>query len=88
MSYSVLPLSDIIFTEEYRLFAVVYHHGKHAAGGHYTCDLQRANSEWLRIDDTSIEKITSNMLLEARSDRLAYILFYQVSHPTTRPKGN
>ncbi|KAG0326847.1 hypothetical protein BG000_001221 [Podila horticola] len=42
----------------YKLFGVVYHHGRTAAGGHYTCDVLRQNSEWLNIDDTNIQVIS------------------------------
>ncbi|PKS07688.1 hypothetical protein jhhlp_006296 [Lomentospora prolificans] len=42
----------------YRLFAVVYHHGKNASVGHYTVDVRRQDgSQWIRIDDTKIEPI-------------------------------
>ncbi|KAG9040244.1 hypothetical protein FRB95_000173 [Tulasnella sp. JGI-2019a] len=45
----------------YQLFGVVYHHGKHATGGHYTIDVLRQDeSEWLRIDDTHIEPVPEN----------------------------
>ena len=36
----------------------MYHHGRTAAGGHYTCDVLRQNSEWLNIDDTNIRVIS------------------------------
>ncbi|KAF9166809.1 hypothetical protein DFQ26_006784 [Actinomortierella ambigua] len=42
----------------YKLFGVVYHHGRNASGGHYTCDILRQNNEWLHIDDTVITQIT------------------------------
>jgi ubiquitin carboxyl-terminal hydrolase 10 len=42
----------------YRLFAVVYHHGKNAGVGHYTVDVRRQDgSQWIRFDDTKIETI-------------------------------
>ncbi|KAG0053308.1 hypothetical protein BGZ83_001347 [Gryganskiella cystojenkinii] len=44
----------------YKLFGVVYHHGRTAAGGHYTCDVLRQNAEWLHIDDTNIAVISEN----------------------------
>ncbi|KAF9173315.1 hypothetical protein BGX20_003539 [Mortierella sp. AD010] len=44
----------------YKLFGVVYHHGRSAAGGHYTCDVLRQNNEWLHIDDTNITVISES----------------------------
>lgn len=42
----------------YKLFAVVYHHGKNASVGHYTVDVRRQDgAQWIRIDDTKIEPI-------------------------------
>jgi len=68
----------------YRLYAVIYHHGKFASGGHYTIDLLRQDhSEWLRIDDTQIDVVAeSDVVLMSPStitdkDRTAYLLFYQ-----------
>ncbi|KAJ3179155.1 hypothetical protein HDU87_003113 [Geranomyces variabilis] len=68
--------SSNIRQPEYRLFAVVYHHGKHAAGGHYTADVQRSSGEWLRFDDTLIAKIEERDVIAEKRDRQAYMLFY------------
>ncbi|KAJ3159838.1 hypothetical protein HDU88_008716 [Geranomyces variabilis] len=70
------PAPNNILQPEYRLFAVVYHHGKHAAGGHYTADVQRSSGEWLRFDDTLIAKIEERDVVAEKKDRQAYMLFY------------
>ncbi|KAJ2176268.1 hypothetical protein GGF45_003704, partial [Coemansia sp. RSA 551] len=43
----------------FRLTGVIYHHGSHASGGHYTCDIQRPGGEWLQFDDVDIESLES-----------------------------
>jgi ubiquitin carboxyl-terminal hydrolase 10 len=56
----------------YSLFSVVTHHGKKAAGGHYTCDIKQANGDWLLFDDSRVSKISRDDVLNRR----AYLLFY------------
>ncbi|CAG8626532.1 2683_t:CDS:10 [Ambispora gerdemannii] len=65
----------------YQLIGVVYHHGKSATGGHYTCDILRQNNQWLHVDDTTITPITAEDVVVTENstnatDRLAYLLFY------------
>ncbi|QRV74931.1 ubiquitin carboxyl-terminal hydrolase [Ceratobasidium sp. AG-Ba] len=67
---------------KYNLYGVVYHHGKHATGGHYTIDVLRQDlSEWVRIDDTHIEPVTEKDVTahekHAKLDKTAYLLFYR-----------
>ncbi|KAF8604640.1 UCH-domain-containing protein [Ceratobasidium sp. AG-I] len=67
---------------KYHLYGVVYHHGKHATGGHYTIDVLRQDlSEWVRIDDTYIESVTEKDVTahekHAKLDKTAYLLFYR-----------
>ena len=53
----------------YRLTSVVYHHGKSAAGGHYTVDILRQDSrEWIRIDDTIIRRIRPQDVAEGGAE--------------------
>lgn len=83
-------------SKTYRLLAVVYHHGVGAEGGHYTCDVLRklslydhehesegkmVDGEWIRIDDTHIEVVERDEVLEGSEDstKNAYILMYQRS---------
>jgi ubiquitin carboxyl-terminal hydrolase 10 len=45
-------------TANYKLFGVVYHHGKSTEGGHYTVDLHYKHSDtWINLDDVSIKEI-------------------------------
>ncbi|CUA68446.1 ubiquitin carboxyl-terminal hydrolase 10 [Rhizoctonia solani] len=67
---------------KYQLYGAVYHHGKHATGGHYTIDvLRQDHSEWVRIDDTHIEPVTEKDVTahekHAKLDKTAYLLFYR-----------
>jgi len=69
----------------YRLFGVVYHHGKHASGGHYTVDvLRQDHSEWIRIDDTNIEPVDENdvVTINSRGERNTKMTEAKVN-PTT-----
>lgn len=53
----------------YRLTGVVYHHGKNASGGHYTVDvLRQEEREWIRMDDTVIQRIRSEDVAEGGSE--------------------
>lgn len=53
----------------YRLIAVVYHHGKSAAGGHYTVDLRRQDGkEWMRVDDTIIRRVRAEDVAEGGAE--------------------
>lgn len=70
----------------YRLFGIVYHHGRHASGGHYTVDVLRQDGlSWLHIDDTLFYNVaTEHVVRNAAStskdhahDGLAYLLFYR-----------
>ncbi|THV66958.1 cysteine proteinase [Aureobasidium pullulans] len=54
---------------KYRLTSVVYHHGKSAAGGHYTVDILRQDErEWVRVDDTIIRRIRPEDVAEGGSE--------------------
>ncbi|CCJ30186.1 unnamed protein product [Pneumocystis jirovecii] len=61
------------------LFAVVYHHGMSASGGHYTVDLRQDTQSWIRVDDTHISYILPEHVIPSSSElpnRFAYLLFY------------
>ncbi|CAK6436846.1 unnamed protein product [Pipistrellus nathusii] len=62
----------------YRLFAVVYHHGSSATGGHYTTDVfQIGLNGWLRIDDQMVKVINQYQVVKPAADRTAYLLYYR-----------
>ncbi|XP_031977613.1 ubiquitin carboxyl-terminal hydrolase 10 [Corvus cornix cornix] len=62
----------------YRLFAVVYHHGNSATGGHYTTDVfQIGLNGWLRIDDQAVRVIHHSQVVKAALERTAYLLYYR-----------
>lgn len=69
------------FTQQrdYHLIGAIYHHGRNAEGGHYTCDVNRDGQNWLRIDDTAVESIDASSVTEkpASGDKSAYILVYE-----------
>jgi ubiquitin carboxyl-terminal hydrolase 10 len=53
----------------YRLTGVVYHHGKSAAGGHYTVDVLRQDGrEWVRMDDTYIRRVRASDVAQAGAE--------------------
>jgi len=59
----------------YRLTSVIYHHGKSAAGGHYTADMLRQDRrEWIRMDDTVIRRIRPEDVAEGGAEEDPKIL--------------
>lgn len=62
---------------EYRLFAVINHHGGLAAGGHYTCDVMRGDSSWMRVDDTALSMVSPLDVVAEKPDREPYLLWYE-----------
>jgi ubiquitin carboxyl-terminal hydrolase 10 len=65
-------LADPAGIPQYRLNAVVYHHGKSASGGHYTADVRRQDGrEWMRLDDTSFKRISSADVAAAGAEETA-----------------
>jgi len=61
----------------YKLFAVVYHNGKHASDGHYVTDVYHAGLGWLHCDDSLIKSMTETMVMAHSSNSVPYILFYR-----------
>ena len=72
---------------QYKLYGVLYHHGKSASGGHYTVDVLSpigANSSgeaWLRIDNEAARVVQHEDVFGVHGngqgdDRCTYMLFY------------
>ncbi|KAJ7374720.1 Ubiquitin carboxyl-terminal hydrolase 10 [Desmophyllum pertusum] len=61
----------------YKLFAVVYHHGKNAWGGHYTSDVYHPTHGWIRADDTRLKIVPFNYVLKPTQGKDPYMLFYR-----------
>lgn len=60
---------------KYRLTGVIYHHGKSAAGGHYTVDILRQDRrEWVRVDDTIVRRIRPEDVAEGGAEEDPKIL--------------
>ncbi|KAI9188694.1 hypothetical protein H9P43_000115 [Blastocladiella emersonii ATCC 22665] len=79
---------------KFRLFAVVYHHGRTAGGGHYTCDVLESEQDgtWVRMDDTDLARVSTADVLNAKNDREPYLLFYECAdlierHPLVASNG-
>ncbi|KNE63557.1 hypothetical protein AMAG_08666 [Allomyces macrogynus ATCC 38327] len=83
---AVPPKPEPARDTEYRLFAVVYHHGHTASGGHYTCDLleSEANGTWIRTDDTDLARVATADVLAEKPDREPYLLFYEAVNRVDR----
>uniref|UniRef100_A0A8C5HT67 Ubiquitin carboxyl-terminal hydrolase n=1 Tax=Gouania willdenowi TaxID=441366 RepID=A0A8C5HT67_GOUWI len=70
------------FQRTYRLFAVVYHHGNSATGGHYTTDVFHIGlNGWLRIDDQTVKIISQYNVVKQSAERTAYLLYYRRVDP-------
>ncbi|XP_064639980.1 ubiquitin carboxyl-terminal hydrolase 10-like isoform X2 [Lineus longissimus] len=62
----------------YKLFAVIYHLGKHAAGGHYTVDIYHNGiNGWIRIDDGMVKVIPVGQVLKFTAPKVPYLLYYR-----------
>ncbi|XP_039256787.2 ubiquitin carboxyl-terminal hydrolase 10-like [Styela clava] len=62
----------------YKLFAVVYHHGKKSSGGHYSTDVYHDGLNcWLRIDDQHIKTTNVHEVVKHTPQRTAYLLYYK-----------
>lgn len=76
----VLPGTPGRTTPIYRLFAVIYHHGRGADGGHYSCHVRQNLGEsdpWIFYDDASWQREPLERVLANKgSSQTAYLLMY------------
>lgn len=88
-----LPLSDIEILasknkyqpkqKQYKLFAIVYHDGKEATKGHYVTDTWHGGySTWIRFDDSTVKPVSEFNVLNPKSPRVPYLLYYRNNHQT------
>lgn len=62
----------------YKLFAVVYHHGKKATGGHYTTAVfHPAINGWVNYDDSNVKVVPVTNVLQFSGLRVPYLLYYR-----------
>lgn len=62
----------------YTLFAVLFHHGKAASGGHYTTDAYHSGlNGWVRYDDSIVRQVPVSHVLKFVPNRIPYLLFYR-----------
>jgi ubiquitin carboxyl-terminal hydrolase 10 len=77
----------------YKLYGVLYHHGKSAGCGHYTVDVLHPHGDsssgegWLHIDDEVVSTVRHEDVFgsgenERVDDRCVYMLFYCRNVPT------
>jgi ubiquitin carboxyl-terminal hydrolase 10 len=71
----------------YKLYAVLYHHGDSAGGGHYTVDILHPNRDggngeaWLHFDNEAVSAVHHKDVFggqgneRAAVERCAYLLF-------------
>ena len=62
---------------QYRLTAVISHHGPSAESGHFTADTRHAtNGEWYRFNDAQVHRIAGDAATNEMRERDCYMLFY------------
>jgi len=65
----------------YKLHAIVYHHGRCAAGGHYTAAVHHGNPQgWIHFDDNQMKTINMNENKHLGGS-VPYLLFYERIQP-------
>ena len=65
--------------KQYKLFAVEYHHGDRANGGHYITDVYHPGIVgWVRYDDGIVKLVNNSQVLKSDDKKLIpYLLYYR-----------
>ncbi|KAI4489830.1 hypothetical protein M0804_004012 [Polistes exclamans] len=64
--------------KQYKLFAVTYHVGKETTKGHYVTDAFHVGfGGWVRYDDSSLQGISENDVLNPAPPSVPYLLYYR-----------
>lgn len=62
---------------QYRLTAVISHHGPSAESGHFTADTRNASTgEWYRFNDAQVHRIAGDAATNEMREKDCYMLFY------------
>ena len=71
-------LGSNVSERSYKLFGVVYHHGNHTNGGHYSAMVYHPYIQcWINCDDDKVTHQEDKAPLIHHPGRSAYLLFYQ-----------
>jgi len=63
---------------QYKLFAVVCHSGREATKGHYVSSVFHPGySCWMRCDDTTVQPMAEQLVLQPSQQDTPYLLFYR-----------
>jgi ubiquitin carboxyl-terminal hydrolase 10 len=64
---------------KYKLFAVEYHHGDKATGGHYITDVYHPGIiNWVRFNDATVQVVNNAQVLKSEDRKLIpYLLYYR-----------
>eukprot|EP00794_Sanderia_malayensis_P019115 gene19115-21032_t len=63
---------------KYELFAIEFHHGKIAAGGHYTTAVKHKDPlGWVYCNDSIIQKTQFGQIFKHHKEKVPYLLFYE-----------
>jgi len=71
------PCAKTSAERNYKLFAIVFHHGAHAAGGHYSAVVYHPYIQcWINCDDDKVTSVDDKSVMKHVPGRSAYLLFY------------